>query len=493
MALGLATLAATVQLWSSQEWLPAGLRAATLAAPPLAVATTAGVTLLWPGRRARSVSAYSLLVGLAGVACCFLLLGYDPFDQPGCRQVCVQVTPLLDGVLETRTAVAVALLLSAVTGVIGAGLVTTGLRSARSGLLGAVVLAALAAFVALSGLRWTTFDEIAPSVVWLPLEPLVVGTVGVAASLLHLRVVRVRSSVERLVAGLSPDSVLTGAVLDVQFAFPGEDRWLDPTGNDADRVPAPDRCVVLREDTEPVVRLVLGRKVDPAEVLAGLAPSTLLALRNARLSAVALARLAEVQASQRRVVAASDGERRRIERDLHDGAQQRLVGAGLQLRVALSGVGSDGAEGIEQADAKVREALTRLRRLAHGVFPGVLADEGLEAALDELVMASDVPAELDTRIGDIQAAEVEMAAYATVAAVLGSLPQPAAATRCRIEVRQEAATLTVAVEMEPGDAAVRPLDLTAIGDRVGAVGGELRTGTTATGGSLVTAVIPCGS
>ncbi len=82
---------------------------------------------------------------------------------------------------------------------------------------------------------------------------------------------------------------------------------------------------------------MLARPADKGEVLAGLTPATRWALRNAQLAAVARARLAEVQASQRRIVAASDAERRRIERDLHDGAQQRLVSVAFHLRVALAG------------------------------------------------------------------------------------------------------------------------------------------------------------
>ena len=123
----------------------------------------------------------------------------------------------------------------------------------------------------------------------------------------------------------------------------------------------------------------------------------------------------------------------------------------------------------------------------------MLADEGLEQALDELVAASDVPAELTMRFTGALAPEVAMAAYVTVAAAVGIVVKPSAATRCRIEVRQAAESLIVSVQME--SATIRTPDLTAVSDRVGAVGGQLTWSgpETETGNCVVTAVIPCES
>jgi signal transduction histidine kinase len=245
---------------------------------------------------------------------------------------------------------------------------------------------------------------------------------------------------------------------------------------------------VLSDGSQPVARLVLGRRADPADVVASLTSATRLALRNAQLSTVALARLAEVRASRRRVVTASDGERRRIERDLHDGAQQRLVGAGLHLRVALSDLSGKNRTvvRIEQAERKVLDALARLRRLAHGIFPRVLSDDGLEAALDELVLESDIPARLEVRIEDDLPANVSMAVYALVAAMLGSVTEPRPSTLCTIDVRLDGAVLMTLVTVEAGGAVVAGFDLTAVEDRIGAAGGEL---VMVAGGAK--AVIPC--
>ena len=181
-------------------------------------------------------------------------------------------------------------------------------------------------------------------------------------------------------------------------------------------------------------------------MLAGLTPATRWALRKAQLAAVARARPAEVQASQRRILAASDAERRRIERDLHDGAQQRLVSVAFHPRVALAGAYPATASRFTSAEAGVRDALAHLRRLAHGIFPSVLATEGLAAALDELAAASDVPATLTIRVDDV--ADAPAMADATVVATLDAVQRPSAATRAQISVIQDGDTITVRAEVD---------------------------------------------
>ncbi|TDW80981.1 histidine kinase [Kribbella sp. VKM Ac-2566] len=491
-ALALAGVAAVLPLWASQEWLPDSLRGATLATRPLAVAAIAATALLWPARgEPRADRLVIVIAGIAVIAAGVHVLAYDPFADPGCAQTCANLSPLLGELVGTRATMAITTAAIVSIAVIGGVAVAATLRSRSYWLVSGAVLAALMALGGLAVVRWLTFETITPSAVRLPLEPLAVAAVGAAVCLLHLRVLRTRAAVDRVVAGLSAVSVRRGAVVDVQFAVPGEERWLDPAGAAVVDPPEPDRTVVLTDGDEPTVRLVVARTVDPAEILAGLSPVTRLALHNAQLSTVARARLAEVRASQRRVVAASDGERRRIERDLHDGAQQRLVGVGLQLRIARADADQDTRSRIERVENKVGDALSQLRRLAHGVFPSVLADEGLEQALVELVAESDVPAELTMQVTDALTTEVAMAAYATVAAAVGSVVQPSVATRCRIAVRQVAESLIVRVETE--SATIRTPDLTTVGDRVGAVGGEVTWSDPEAGGYVVTAVIPCES
>ncbi|TCO51368.1 histidine kinase [Kribbella antiqua] len=491
-ALALAGVAAVLPLWAPQEWLPDSLRAATLATTPLVVAAIAATALLWPARaEPRANRLVTVIAGIAVVAAGLHVLAYDPFADPGCTQICADLAPALGGLVGTRALTAITAAAIVTIAVIGGLAVAATPRTRISRLVSVAAVAALAALGGLSAIRWLTFGSTEPSTARLPLEPLAVAVVGASVCLLHLRVLRTRAAVDRLVTGLSPESVLRGPVVDVQFAVPGEDRWLDASGAAVVDLPEPAGAVVLTDGSEPTVRLVIARSVDPAEILAVLSPVTRLALRNAQLSTVALARLAEVRASQRRVVAASDGERRRIERDLHDGAQQRLVGVGLQLRIARAEADQEARIRIERVENKVGDALSQLRRLAHGVFPAMLAAEGLEQALVELVAASDVPADLTMHFTDALAPEVAMAAYATVAAAVDSVVPPSAATRCRIEVRQVAESLIVKVETE--SATIRTPDLTAIGDRVGAVGGQLTWSDPEAGRYVLTAVIPCES
>jgi signal transduction histidine kinase len=301
-------------------------------------------------------------------------------------------------------------------------------------------------------------------------EPFAVALVGAVVWGIGFRTVRTRAAIDRLAAQLSdPAAALHqsgGVIRGVQFLMPDDGRWVDSAGQDVGDPPAPGGYLVLSDASGPVLRLLLARRADPGEVLAGLTPATRLALRNAQLAVVASARLDEVQASQQRVVATSDAERRRIERDLHDGAQQRLVSVAFHLRVALTGADPATVDHLTGAETRVRDALTRLRRLAHGIFPSVLASEGLGAALDELVAASDVPATLTVRVNDVADAPA-MAAYATVVATLDAVEQPSAATRARISVVQDGDTMTVQVEVTAGDGIVVAPDCTDAADRVG--------------------------
>ena len=123
-----------------------------------------------------------------------------------------------------------------------------------------------------------------------------------------------------------------------------------------------------------------------------------LALENERLRAQAGAQLEDLRASRARVIAAGDSERRRLERDLHDGAQQRLVGLSLSLRLARPASGRSRThrcyQRIGEADGELRTALDDLREVAHGIFPAVLADEGLGAALEAFAEDGAIPIEL---------------------------------------------------------------------------------------------------
>jgi signal transduction histidine kinase len=496
--LAVATTASLLPLWAALPWLPGPVRAGVLAAAPLTVAGVAQVTLGWPADPSPAVRrAGRAVYVLAGAAALAHLLGYNPFADPGCFRTCEDVTPLLGGLVTTRAAVIVASLLT----IVGAAVAAAAVLAARAAgaprsITGAVVVS-IGGLAISAAMRLAGWGDALASVSRFAPEPFAVALVGAVICRISFRTVRTRAAIDRLAAQLSdPAATLRqsgGAIRGVQFLVPDDGRWVDATGQHVQDPPGPGTDLVLSDASGPVLRLLLAGRADPGEVLAGLTPATRLALRNAQLAAVASARLAEVQASQWRVVATSDAERRRIERDLHDGAQQRLVSVAFHLRVALAGADPTTGGQLTGAETRVRDALARLRRLAHGIFPSVLASEGLGAALDELVAASDVPATLTVRVHDVVDATA-MAAYATVVAALDAVERPSATTHAHVSVVQDGDILTVRVEVAAGEGIVVAPDCTDAADRVGALGGRLTLSHPAGDGTItVAAVIPCGS
>jgi signal transduction histidine kinase len=266
---------------------------------------------------------------------------------------------------------------------------------------------------------------------------------------------------------------------------------VDVVGDPVEPKAESERSVVVSDAAGPVLRLQLGPRDDPGEVLATLTPATMLALRNARLAAVSRARLADVRASQRRIVAASDAERERIERDLHDGAQQRLVSAAFQLSLARHRLQEDdGALADAQlanADAALREALVRLRALGHGIFPAVLTAEGLAAALEDLARDIEVPTTLDVPELDLDR-DVAAAAYAMVAAALAAAAG-AGASSAAVAASVVDDRLRLVVRLS-GNAIEAHADFVDVADRVGALGGHLVL-ESIEGGIRVSAEVPC--
>ena len=203
------------------------------------------------------------------------------------------------------------------------------------------------------------------------------------------------------------------------------------------------------------------------------------------------ARLADVQASRRRVVGTSDAERQRIERDLHDGAQQRLVSAAFYLSVARPRLSSDG-DLLARAEAAVNTALTNLRAISHGIFPSALATEGLGPALEDLVRVAELPATFRLHdVADDIPAETAMAAFATVAAALEAATA-SGAREARVSVECRDGLLTVLIDSDISIPAADPPSFAEVTDRVGAVGGRF-TASMAYGVARVKAELPCAS
>lgn len=204
---------------------------------------------------------------------------------------------------------------------------------------------------------------------------------------------------------------------------------------------------------------------------------------------------AEVEASRERMLRAGYEERRRLERDLHDGAQQRLVALGMQLRVLQRGAGADDpiAAALDEAVAQLGTAVAELRQLAHGVRPSAL-DDGLAAALAELERLSPKTIELDVRAGELPDA-IATTAYFVVNEAVANALRHAEASRIRVLVRHECDELLVRVSDDGcGGAAPRTTGgLTGLSDRVAALGGRLSLRSSAETGTTVEASLPCGS
>jgi signal transduction histidine kinase len=213
-----------------------------------------------------------------------------------------------------------------------------------------------------------------------------------------------------------------------------------------------------------------------------IAKAARLPLRNERLRADAAARLALLQASRKRIVAAADAERQRVERDLHDGAQQRLVSLAVSLRATRSGA-SDDAPLLVEAQEELAAALDELRLIARGLYPAVLDELGLAAAIEALAETAPLP----IKIGDLPQERLDPVVEATAYSVVTETVHDPAASRVAINGHRDADTLTLLILTD----APAP-DLTRLSDRIGAAGGTLRWRPQA-GEVLLEVAIPCES
>jgi PAS domain S-box-containing protein len=202
----------------------------------------------------------------------------------------------------------------------------------------------------------------------------------------------------------------------------------------------------------------------------------------------------EVRASRARIVEAGDAERRRLERNLHDGAQQRLVSLSLALRLAQAKLRDD-PEGAEQlltgAADELTHAINELRELARGIHPAVLTDRGLGPALEALAARAPLPVELSTRLVEPLPGPVEAAAYYVVAEALTNVAKYADASA--VQVRAERQNGRVLVEVSDdgvGGADPRGSGLRGLADRVEALDGRLEVESSVGAGTKVRAVIP---
>jgi signal transduction histidine kinase len=200
-----------------------------------------------------------------------------------------------------------------------------------------------------------------------------------------------------------------------------------------------------------------------------------------------------VAASRARIVAATDEERRRVVRDLHDGAQQRLVHAVITLKLAhraLQNEEEDLPALLTEALDNAQQATAELRELAHGILPAALTRGGVRAGVGALASRMAVPVEIDVSVGRLPVA-VEATAYFVIAEALTNVAKHARAGRAEVMARIEDGTLAVHVHDDGiGGARREGSGLIGLADRLAAVDGELRVESPADSGTLVAAAIP---
>jgi signal transduction histidine kinase len=234
---------------------------------------------------------------------------------------------------------------------------------------------------------------------------------------------------------------------------------------------------------------------DP-ELLEAASAATAIALENQHLLAEAEQRLEELKASRERIVAAGDAERRRLERNLHDGAQQRLVAIALQLRLLQNRVGHDpsAAELVTSASEELAESLAELRELARGLHPAAL-EHGLGAALEALASRSTVATTVSCETGGRLPEPVELAAYFVAAEALTNVAKYSHAKRATVHVWRSdgRASIEIADDGIGGADVTRGSGLRGLADRVEALDGRLSIVSPLGAGTTVTAELPCGS
>lgn len=193
---------------------------------------------------------------------------------------------------------------------------------------------------------------------------------------------------------------------------------------------------------------------------------------------------------------AAEFERRQIERNLHDGAQQRLVALAMGLGMAKEKLETDpeaARQLVEEAHEHAKQAIVELRDLARGISPAVLTDRGLDAALSALAAQSPVPVDVSCRIGDRLPAPVESTAYFVVAEALANVAKHADANRASVAVHREGDQLMVEIQDDGiGGADPSGNGLTGLASRVEAVGGQLTVESAAGGPTVIKAELPCG-
>ena len=445
------------------------------------------------------VATYAVSLGVLGLGA---TLVFSPGDQ-GCGQCATNVVAIASDarLVESlsRAGVQLGLACMIALAVLAAWRLTRSTSAARrvkaSVLVPGVAFLAAVAATDLHDLHGRAFfNDVFARRLWIA-QAVTLTLVALGAAWEWPRARRARSVIAEMVVelaqsppagGLRDALAITLGDPDLQIAYPiGEGQCVDARGVAIDIVAAPERATTALVREGETIALLAHRSdlLGDAGLVEESASAARLAFENERLEAFARAQLIDLHTSRVRLVAAADAERQRLERDLHDGAQQRLVGLTLEMRLMRSQLAvtthSNVAVGLAAAEAELCQAVADLRQLASGIHPTVLTDFGLAAAIEALAESSTSPLRLLVAPEERFSPAAETAAYLVVAKA--SKVGAVTATAVHRDAR-----LVVDV-----DAVRQPADLVDLEDRIGALDGTLRISPTPDG-VHIRADIPCG-
>jgi signal transduction histidine kinase len=377
----------------------------------------------------------------------------------------------------------------------------------------AVAPVLVAGCATLAALGWTVvFDLLGDPLGALPANVYftLMATVPVAVLLVFLQRRLARGMIAGLVVELGGPSAsvdlrealaraLGDPSLQLAFWFPPEKHYVDGDGT-AVNLPDQDSgrsSTFVARDGQPIAVLLHDPALEHnAELVQSVCAAASLTLENERLQAELRARLLELQASRARLVQATDAERRRIERDLHDGTQQRLVSIAMSLGLLETKL-PDQAKAAQPLVRETREALAlalaELRELTHGINPPLLTERGLPAALDELCRRAALPTRLNATIDRRLPDQIETAAYFMVSEALTNAAKHSHGSEIRIFASYRGQRLTI----EIGDDGIGSATATGgsglrgLADRIEALGGRFTVSSPPGRGTTLRAEIPC--
>ena len=343
--------------------------------------------------------------------------------------------------------------------------------------------------------RWVAFGLIGVAPVLLLLGFLRAGLARLALGELFLELSRDPRPSELQVA-LS--RALRDPSLTLAYWVPQFRSFADVEGRQVE-LPSPESARVvtmLDRGGAPVAALVHDPSLeDERELLDAVTAAASIAIENAQLHVELRARLEELRGSRSRILEAARKERQRLERNLHDGAQQRLVALALELSLLEERLAGDAeaAAQVDQARHEVAASLDELRELAHGIHPAVVSGHGLAVALEQLAARAPVPVEMRVEIAKRLPEALEVAAYYVVSESLANIAKHAQAESARIDVVQSGDDLVLEIVDDGvgGADSERGSGLRGLADRVEALNGRLRVWTPLGGGTRVRAEIPC--